>query len=131
MKKKNILMVVVLVLFSLGFTVQQVSAQTGNDSKSEGNVGFYDIQTSSTSEDSSTDSSTESSFDESKNSSSSENIIKDTTHGGTGESSNGLKKFLPSTGTSETYIYTIMGVVFICLIGIILMNRVKRRNKDE
>ncbi|MGM0250792.1 hypothetical protein [Enterococcus sp. AZ129] len=74
-------MVVVLVLFSLGVTVQSVAAQTGNDSKSEGNVGFYEIQTSSTSEDSSTNSSTESSFDESKNSSSSEDIIKDTTRG--------------------------------------------------
>ncbi|EJE4062458.1 TPA: LPXTG cell wall anchor domain-containing protein [Enterococcus faecalis] len=131
MKKKNILMVVVLVLFSLGFTAQSVAAQTGNSSKSEGNVGFYEIQTSDTNEDSSVDSSTDSSVDGSKNSSSSEDIIKGSTHGGSGESHSGLKKFLPNTGTSVTYIYTIIGVVFICLIVIILMNRVKRRNEDE
>ncbi|WP_159154352.1 LPXTG cell wall anchor domain-containing protein [Enterococcus faecalis] len=123
MKKKNILMVVVLVLFSLGFTAQSVAAQTGNSSKSEGNVGFYEVQTSDTNEDSSVDGS--------KNSSSSEDIIKGSTHGGSGESHSGLKKFLPNTGTSVTYIYTIIGVVFICLIVIILMNRVKRRNEDE
>ncbi|EHG5966412.1 LPXTG cell wall anchor domain-containing protein [Enterococcus faecalis] len=131
MKKKNILMVVVLVLFSLGFTAQSVAAQTGNSSKSEGNVGFYEVQTSDTNEDSSVDSSTDSSVDGSKNSSSSEDIIKGSTHGGSGESHSGLKKFLPNTGTSVTYIYTIIGVVFICLIVIILMNRVKRRNEDE
>jgi len=124
-------MVVVLVLFSLGFTAQSVAAQTGNSSKSEGNVGFYEIQTSDTNEDSSVDSSTDSSVDGSKNSSSSEDIIKGSTHGGSGESHSGLKKFLPNTGTSVTYIYTIIGVVFICLIVIILMNRVKRRNEDE